>query len=150
MKSFNGKKIFINSNSGNGICLVITLIFIIFTVFIFSGLEKLCVFHNITGIPCPGCGMTRAFLNFFSGDIKKALFYHPLFWMIPFLFFILFFHKYSAFLEKLYKNNLFWKTIGVIVISVYFIRLLYMFPDNEPMDFNRNALLPRIFSMLFL
>ena len=32
-----------------------------------------CLFKNIFGIPCPGCGMTRAFLFIAHGDIRSAL-----------------------------------------------------------------------------
>jgi hypothetical protein len=32
-----------------------------------------CLFENLFGIPCPGCGMTRAFLYLGHGDIESAL-----------------------------------------------------------------------------
>lgn len=32
-----------------------------------------CLFENIFGIRCPGCGMTRAFLFIGHGDIRSAL-----------------------------------------------------------------------------
>ena len=32
----------------------------------------------LLGIPCPFCGMTRAFLCVLHGDILKAFYYHPL------------------------------------------------------------------------
>ena len=36
-----------------------------------------CPFHLITGIPCPGCGMTRAFLALAKGDLITAFHYNP-------------------------------------------------------------------------
>lgn len=36
-----------------------------------------CYFATITGLPCPGCGMTRATIAFLKGDIRLALAYHP-------------------------------------------------------------------------
>lgn len=36
-----------------------------------------CVFRALTGIYCPGCGGTRAFLLLFRGDILQSLIYHP-------------------------------------------------------------------------
>lgn len=33
----------------------------------------LCLFHAFTGIPCPGCGMSRAFLLLGQLKIKEAL-----------------------------------------------------------------------------
>ncbi len=38
----------------------------------------LCPFANITGHPCPGCGLTRATLALLQGDVKGALTLHPL------------------------------------------------------------------------
>lgn len=42
-----------------------------------------CVFRTLTGIPCPGCGMTRALLALLSWDLSGALYYHPLFFVPP-------------------------------------------------------------------
>jgi hypothetical protein len=37
-----------------------------------------CPFAQIFGIPCPGCGMTRAALLFLNGDIAASFRMHPL------------------------------------------------------------------------
>lgn len=37
-----------------------------------------CVFHSITDVPCPGCGMTRACLSITHGNLTDAWRYHPL------------------------------------------------------------------------
>ena len=36
-----------------------------------------CPIHSLTGIPCPGCGMTRACIALASGDFGNALHYNP-------------------------------------------------------------------------
>lgn len=38
----------------------------------------LCMFQNATGLPCPGCGMTRAMLRLAEGDLLGSLRMHPL------------------------------------------------------------------------
>jgi hypothetical protein len=45
-----------------------------FAVFVF-GCPSRALFH----IPCPGCGMTRAFVSAFRLDFQMAFLYHPLF-----------------------------------------------------------------------
>ena len=37
-----------------------------------------CPFKFITGLPCPGCGMTRATLSLFKGDMLSSFYYNPL------------------------------------------------------------------------
>lgn len=44
----------------------------------------MCLFHVVTGKPCPTCGMTRATCALVHGEWTKAVKYHPLvvpFWM---------------------------------------------------------------------
>lgn len=37
-----------------------------------------CPFRAVTGIPCPGCGMTRSTLALLTFDIKGFLYYNPM------------------------------------------------------------------------
>jgi hypothetical protein len=43
----------------------------------------LCPFRAVTGLPCPGCGMTRAFCSIGHGDFASAFGFNPL---APFVF----------------------------------------------------------------
>lgn len=45
-----------------------------------------CVFQWLFGVPCPGCGMTRAWLSVLRGQLTAAFAYHPLFWTVPLLY----------------------------------------------------------------
>lgn len=40
-------------------------------------LPVFCPFEALTGIPCPGCGMTRAILSLVSGNPGDAVLYNP-------------------------------------------------------------------------
>jgi hypothetical protein len=42
-----------------------------------------CAFHWMTGIPCPGCGLTRSILALMQGRLEDSLLLHP---MGPLLF----------------------------------------------------------------
>lgn len=37
-----------------------------------------CVFHSLTGLPCPTCGATRAAYQFLHGNFGAAFFFNPL------------------------------------------------------------------------
>jgi hypothetical protein len=46
----------------------------------------LCPLAGTFGIPCPGCGLTRATLALLHGDVHAALRFHPLVWLLSPLF----------------------------------------------------------------
>ncbi|HVS00812.1 MAG TPA: DUF2752 domain-containing protein [Thermoanaerobaculia bacterium] len=39
---------------------------------------SICIFRRVSGIPCPGCGMTRAFAHLAKGEWREAVVDHPL------------------------------------------------------------------------
>lgn len=64
--------------------LAIVVIVVVAVALYVSGIG--CPIKFLTGISCPGCGMTRAWLSLFSLRPNLALAYHPLFWIVPLLF----------------------------------------------------------------
>lgn len=116
--------------------ILIILCFILLFLFINSivGDGILCIFKKNIGIPCPACGMTRSYFSLLSGDIKKAFFYHPLF-LLPIFICVLFLLRNNAYLSKLWKSNILWVIIFIIIISVYIIRMLLLFPNIPPLDY---------------
>ena len=43
--------------------------------------RPVCLFHEWTGLPCPGCGSTRMLERLLSGDVVGALAWNPLAFM---------------------------------------------------------------------
>lgn len=106
----------------------------------------ICPFKWITGIPCPGCGMTRACLHFLSGNIEESFYYHPLFWLVPIIFGVVLFQKYPL-VAKIYRSPFFWRSALFLIIGVYVYRMAAFFPTQVPMDFDTQAWLPRLFAL---
>ena len=42
-----------------------------------------CPIKFLTGVSCPGCGLTRAWFEALQGNLLRAVAYHPLFWTVP-------------------------------------------------------------------
>ena len=68
--------------------IVLIVIFLIYAVLIISfDIGIPCVFYEITGLYCPGCGITRLCLSLFEGDIYQAFRYNPIIFInLPILF----------------------------------------------------------------
>lgn len=45
-----------------------------------------CIFKEILGFKCPGCGMTRALIALIRFDFKAAFEYHFMVWSVPILY----------------------------------------------------------------
>ena len=41
-----------------------------------------CLFHEVTDVPCPGCGMTRACIALSQANFVDAWYYHPFSFLI--------------------------------------------------------------------
>lgn len=87
-----------------------------------------CPFKMITGIDCPGCGLTRAFCCILLCDFSAAVQYHPL---SPLIFIELVYLLYYQFILRRKLNN---KVIAVcifinalLMLAVWLCKILLFF-----------------------
>jgi hypothetical protein len=136
-------------NKHNQLKLILIPTIFVVAFYTFSALlgnTQLCFFKIVYGVPCPGCGLTRSFLYLFEGNISKALYSHPLFWLIILIFILLVLRIFGLFRDLL-KNNTFWLIIVIIFVTVWIIRMLLMFPNKAPLDYYHGSVLSRIISL---
>lgn len=89
----------------------------------------------ITGFPCPGCGMTRAFMRLLHLDFVGAWRLHPFVYL--FVTFVIWFgtRRYILGISDTEKA---WKMaamLGILMIAFYIWRLLRYFPGDPPMSY---------------
>ncbi len=106
-----------------------------------------CVIKAMTGLPCPGCGLTRAYVALFRGHLRDAFFYHPLF-PVVFVIGACIAGRRHPLLSSLTSNERWWGMIFAAFSGVYIIRMALFFPHTPPMDYNFQAIVPRMIAFL--
>lgn len=101
-----------------------------------------CPVKLLIGLPCPGCGMTRAVICLLKLDFKGSFRYNALWLILLFIVVVAILKKYGIF-KKLYYSRVFWMVIGATILTYYILRLIYVYP-NEPMDYYYFNLLNRM------
>lgn len=105
------------------------MLLIIMTVILLAALMYVtgsgCPILKLTGIPCFGCGMTRAVLCLFQCDFAGAWYYHPMVYLMPFCTVALLMVKHMS--KRLIKTIL--AAVVALFVIVYLIRLAD--PANE-------------------
>ena len=107
------------------------IVFVIYYVLIHVIVNAFCPLLVLTGIPCAGCGMTRAFLYLFRGQFSRAMYMNPS--VIPVLGFIIYVAFFRYVLGKKVKG-LKWCIIGLVAVMLilYGYRMWMYFPDRVP------------------
>lgn len=77
-----------------------------------------CVFLGLTGLPCPGCGITRATAALLSGRFGDVFSYYPAYGALPVLF-LYFLYDGELFSEKRLNRTVL--LLSVAVIAVFYI-----------------------------
>lgn len=93
---------------------------------------RICIFYNLFGIPCPGCGLTRSGIYFLKGDYINSIKYNIL--GIPVVLAIIFY--FILFLLNRHKivNDFFNKhKIIMIIILILILIIVEIININNPL-----------------
>ena len=100
---------------------LITLSAVVVLTAVWKWLGIQCVFLRLFGIPCPGCGMTRAYLALLRFDFARAFEMHPMFWSVPIL--IIFYIFDGKIFPRKWINTL----ILVLIFGGFLVNWVFMF-----------------------
>lgn len=111
----------------------IILVYGILYAFTKKGLP--CIFHKITGLYCPGCGITRMFVSIFKLNIYQAFRYNPLVFIL--LIISLFYLLVDALKYKISKVHIalpksIYIVLLIIVIGFGILRNIPLFSYLAP------------------
>lgn len=112
----------------------------VYTILVNAVFHAFCPMLLITGIPCPGCGMSRALLLLLMGHPAESVKMHPL---APLVLAILFYVGWNRYvIGRKSKMITFFIVIGVVLLVIcYLIRMYYLFPENQPLLYMEDNLL---------
>lgn len=83
-----------------------------------------CVFNELTGLKCPGCGITRCLFHLINLDFREAFYDNPLvFIYLPFIIFYFLYLSYLYVYDK--KDNLLIKIPNSFKYLVLIITIIY-------------------------
>lgn len=121
---------------------IAVILFILLNICVRKLFHAFCPLLIFTGIPCAGCGMTRAVYYIMTGRFKRGMVLNPsaplwIIWIFCFLF-----RRYI--IGKKWKHIYGWlAVVAIITFAVYIIRLITQFPGDPPMVYYRNNILSR-------
>lgn len=124
-------------------CKIFILAFVIYDMLVQLVFHAFCPMVIVTGLPCPGCGMTRAVFCFATGQFDKGWELNPLgiLWLALAVYFVLM----RYWLLKEAKGVL--QAGGVLAAGmlVYYVYRMYMyFPGKAPICYTSGNLLERL------
>lgn len=113
--------------------LIILITYLIYYSFTGNGIP--CMFKKLTGLYCPGCGITRMFLSLLRFDIYQAFRYNPLVFILlaTYLFYIIIdLVKYSKTNKHLKISNKIYWTLLILVFCFAILRNIPLFSFLAP------------------
>ena len=118
---------------------------LVFLTMLYLIMGSNCIFKCVTGLPCPGCGLTRASLSLISFQWGKVLYYNIFIFPIALLSILGIVNRYirNKSNQKLTKWII---LMGVCMIFYYIYRMYVYFPEQEPLNYHTHNLTRVLFN----
>lgn len=99
-----------------------------------------CPMISVTGLPCAGCGLTRAFLYLLQGQVGRAASINPMcFPIIVFLVYCGYFRYIRG--TKIRGFQVLFTLLITVILVFYGVRMYLYFPDRVPYVYTGNNVL---------
>lgn len=119
------------------------IIFILYNIIVRKIFKAFCPSLILIGLPCAGCGLTRAVFYIITGRIKRGMMLNPSapFWIITIIYFAICRYIVGRKGKGIY---ILLSVTCVVTIAIYVYRMIYMFPGDPPMVYYRRNILAKI------
>lgn len=122
------------------------VVFPVYYAIIHAIFDAFCPLLVMTGIPCAGCGLTRAVLYLLKGQIGRAFGLNPS--IFPILLFLLYCGYFRYLRETRIKGFRYaLAALVAVVLMIYCCRMILYFPDRAPYVYHRKNILAELFPL---
>ena len=112
---------------------------LILFIIMYATFETNCICVWLTGMPCPGCGLTRAGMAILQLEFVQAWEIHPFIYPIGIYVVVVLLYRYI--LNKKWKYlNIYGIIIGITMCVYYLYRMMNGFPTEEPVNYQQHNL----------
>lgn len=100
-----------------------------------------CPIALLTGLPCPGCGLTRACIAALTLHWKEAFALHPLFLLIPVVGALVVLGTAKPAVCRTRPFEFGTIALAAVFLVCYVVRMILLFPHTAPYAYNYTSLL---------
>lgn len=120
------------------------IVLVVYTVLVNVIFHAFCPMVIVTGLPCPGCGMTRALFYLATGRLHQSIYMNPM--GIPIACIIIYFFWNRYIIGKKAKGMMLLVVVSIaLLLIVYVWRMYCFFPNRVPYVYAQNNVLSKAF-----
>ncbi len=108
--------------------------------------QSLCPFKLLTGLPCPGCGITKSIIFLYKGELTKSLSYHIfgpfviLFCIVSIIVLTMEIITHKEYFNKLFYSSKVAYTLAFILGSYHLTRLIFFIAHTSIADIMKGSI----------
>lgn len=116
------------------------IVFVVYYLIVHTIYDAFCPLLVVTGIPCAGCGLTRAALYLLQGRLPQAAYINPsIFLIILFLLYCGYFRYIKG--SKIKGFHVVLAILIICMLGIYICRMYLYFPERVPYVYHSNNVL---------
>ena len=119
------------------------VVFVLYDIAAHAMFHAFCPSVFLFGLPCPGCGMTRAVFFFITGQFQRGMQMNPLglLWILWAAYLVVMRYGFGKKAKGLMTAA---GVIVVLMVAVYLYRMYCFFPGEPPISYTSGSLAERL------